>query len=40
MVGLIDRPKRRAVLRITWASLALLSIYLLNFYVLYLYGSK
>ena len=38
VVGLIDRPERRAILRVTWVSLSLLLIYLLNFYVLYLYG--
>jgi len=37
IVGLLYRPRRRLVLGLSWASLFLLSIYLLNSYVLYLY---
>ena len=39
VVGLEYRPRRRLFQTISWASLFLLSIYLLNFYVLYLYGT-
>ncbi|MEE9609223.1 MAG: sodium:calcium antiporter [Myxococcota bacterium] len=39
MVGLIYRPRRLLFRRLAWSSLMLLSLYLFNFYVLYLYGS-
>jgi cation:H+ antiporter len=39
VVGLVYRPQRRLFRRIGWASLFLLSIYLINFTVLYLYGT-
>jgi cation:H+ antiporter len=39
VVGLVYQPQRRLFRRIGWASLFLLSIYLINFTVLYLYGS-
>ncbi len=38
IVGLVYRPKTRLFRSIGWTSLFLLSIYLLNSYVLYLYG--
>jgi cation:H+ antiporter len=37
IVGLVYRPRRRFALGLSWASMSLLSIYLLNTYVLYLY---
>jgi len=38
IVGLLYRPKTRLFHRVGWASLFLFSFYLLNTYVLYLYG--
>lgn len=38
IVGLLYRPQRRLMYGLSWASLFLLSIYLLNTYVVYLYG--
>jgi cation:H+ antiporter len=38
VIGLLYRPKTRVFQTVGWASLFLLSLYLLNSYVLYLYG--
>lgn len=38
ITGLLYRPKTRLFQTVGWASLLLLSLYLLNSYVLYLYG--
>lgn len=38
IVGLVYRPRSRAVGNLGWASLFLVTLYLLNSYVLYLYG--
>ena len=39
VVGLVYKPRRLLFLNVGWVSLFLLSIYLINFTVLYLYGS-
>jgi len=39
VVGLVYKPPQLLFLRVGWASLFLLSIYLINFTVLYLYGN-
>lgn len=39
VAGSIYKPRQQLFQRVGWASLFLLSIYLLNFYVLYLYGN-
>jgi len=38
IIGLIYRPKNRLMLNFGWISLGLLILYLLNTYVLYVYG--
>lgn len=40
IVGLVYRPVTRLFLSIGWISLCLFTLYLLNMYVFYLYGSK
>ncbi len=38
MIGLFFRPRSRVLRAVGWVSLGLLAVYLLNTYVLYLYG--
>jgi cation:H+ antiporter len=38
MVGLFFRPIGRAMRTVSWISLGMVAIYLLNTYVLFLYG--
>jgi cation:H+ antiporter len=39
IVGLFYRPKKRLFKTVGWASLFLLSVYLLNTFAIYLYGN-
>lgn len=39
IIGLIYRPRTRLMKTIGWVSLSLLAVYILNVYILYLYGT-
>ncbi|MFP5344360.1 MAG: sodium:calcium antiporter [Gammaproteobacteria bacterium] len=39
IIGLIYRPRTRLMKTISWVSLSLLAVYILNVYILYLYGT-
>ena len=39
LVGIVYRPQRRLFRTVGWISLSLFTIYLLNTYILYLYGT-